>query len=88
MLVRGTNSVDRVPAKVLVDSGSTLDLVSGKMARKLQRLGHSTHEIATGVRIKVANGRKSVLNQAMMLQLIVHEEHTAHRVVSVGRPSI
>ena len=76
VLVRGTNSVDRVPAKVLVDSGSTLDLVSGKMARKLQRLGHSMHEIATGVRIKVANGRKSVLNQAMMLQLIVHEEHT------------
>ena len=74
--IRGTTSVEKVPAKVLVDSGSTLDLISGKMARKLERLGHKTHEVNKGIRIKVANGRRSTLNQAMTLQLIVQEEHT------------
>ena len=34
------------PIKVLIDSGSTLDLVSGKVARKLQGLGHKVYEVS------------------------------------------
>jgi hypothetical protein len=74
--VRGTNSVDRLPVRVLIDSGSTLDLVSGKMARRLERLGHKTHSCEQGIKIKVANGNKNVLNRAMKLELIVEGEHT------------
>jgi exodeoxyribonuclease III len=74
--VRGRTSADKIPVKVLVDSGSTLDLISGKMARKLKQLGHSTHNVEKGIKIKVANGRRSVLTEAMPLQLLVQEQHT------------
>ena len=54
-------------SQILVDSGSTLDLVSGKMARRLQSLGHKMSKIKNNVKIKVANGRRSTLNQAITL---------------------
>ena len=66
----------KVPVKVLVDSGSTLDLISGKMARKLVNMGHQITKVDRGVKIKVANGKKSMLTQAMPLQLMLEDELT------------
>ena len=74
--VYGPTVAESSPAKILVDSGSTLDLVSGRMARRLQSLGHKVIETSSNVRIKVANGRRSMVNQAMSLQLILNDEHT------------
>ena len=74
--VRGTTSVQKEPVRVLVDSGSTLDLISGKMARRLKRLGHEMLETDRSTTIKVANGKRSTLSNAMSLQLILGEEHT------------
>ena len=74
--VMGATQGTQIPVKVLVDSGSTLDLISGKMARKLASMGHTTKIVNRGVKIKVANGKKSVLTQVMPLQLVLQEELT------------
>ena len=72
----GEASSESVAAKILVDSGSTLDLISGRMARKLQSLGHELIETTNNVKIKVANGKRSTLKQALKLNLILQGEHT------------
>ena len=69
-------SSESVAAKILVDSGSTLDLISGRMARKLLSLGHELIETTNNVKIKVANGKRSTLKQALKLNLILQGEHT------------
>ena len=56
-------------SKMLIDSGSALNLVSGVMARKLQKKGCIVKATKKQVRIKVANGKRSVLNTTMSLQL-------------------
>jgi hypothetical protein len=55
--------------QVLVDSGSSLDLISENLARKLQKTGLEAKEVKKEVRIKVANGRRSTLREAMVLKL-------------------
>ena len=58
-----------IESKMLIDSGSALNLVSGVMARKLQKKGCIVKAAKKQVRIKVANGKRSVLNTTMSLQL-------------------
>ena len=58
-----------VELKMLIDSGSALDLISGAMARKLKKMGCLLKAATKRVRIKVANGKRSVLQDAMTLQL-------------------
>ena len=60
---------EKLEMKMLIDSGSSLDLISETMARKLQRKGCVTKAMKKIVRIKVANGRRSVLKDAMALRL-------------------
>ena len=61
--------LERVGLKMLVDSGSALDLISGIMARKLKKMGCTLKAATKRVRIKVANGKRSVLKEAMTLKL-------------------
>ena len=77
--IRSNTNTSMIPVKVLVDSGSTLDLISGEMARKLQRNGYRTEEVQNGVKIKVANGKRSTLNQMMALKLQIKAGSTESR---------
>ena len=46
-----------VDVRILIDSGSSLDLISGTLARKFRKKGCEVRTIQKGVRIKVANGK-------------------------------
>ena len=59
---------------MLIDSGSALNLVSGTMARKLQKKGCIVKTAAKQVGSKVANGKRSTLNTVINLQLQLDSE--------------
>src|SRR5690606_9606037 len=56
-----------------------LDLISGTAARKLKKKGCLSKAITKTVRIKVANGKKNILKDAMTLQLRFGEETSEAR---------
>ncbi len=60
---------EKIEMKMLIDSGSSLDLISGAMARKLQRFRCTTKPMKKNVRVKVANGKRSVIKDAMAPKL-------------------
>src|SRR4051812_49085821 len=62
--------------RMLVDSGSSL---AGALARKLRAKGCETRNIDKALRIKVANGKKSIVQEAMPLKLKFGDE-TAEQV--------
>src|SRR4051812_46147134 len=62
--------------KMLIDSGSSLDLISGALAAKLKKQGCATMPMKKGIKIKVANGKRSVLQEALHLQLQLGTETT------------
>ena len=66
--VEAKNLPKAVAIKLLIDSGSAIDIISGKLARKLKLNGVQV-STANTVHIKVANGNKNVINQAMLLHL-------------------
>jgi exodeoxyribonuclease III len=71
--------LEHVELKMLVDSGSALDLISGTAARKLKKKGCLLKAVTKTVRIKVANGKKNILKDAMTLQLRFGEETSEAR---------
>ena len=62
---------DRVGLKMLVDSGSALDLISGIMARKLKKMGCTLKAATKRVRIKVANGKRKRVERSYDLEIAV-----------------
>ena len=69
-------SEDYVKLKMLIDSGSAVDLISDKMAQKLKKLGHAIEKSGRRTVIKVANGKTSRLKEAMTLTLRLGDEVT------------
>ena len=58
-----------VDVRILIDSGSSLDLIPGTLARKFRRKACEVRTIRKGVRMKVANGKKSTVREVMPLRL-------------------
>lgn len=67
---------EKMQIRMLIDSGSSLDLISGALARKLRKKGCEVRNIGKGVRIKVANGKKSIVREALPLKLRFYDEST------------
>lgn len=67
---------ERLGIRMLIDSGSSLDLISGAPARKLRKKGCEVRNTGKTLRIKVANGRKSIVREAMPLKLRLYDEVT------------
>ena len=67
-------TASEVSVRMLIDSGSALNLVSGTMARKLQKKECVVKTAEKQVRIKVANGKISTLNTVISLRLQLDSE--------------
>ena len=66
--IAGEGSEVAIPVKVLVDSGSMIDIISSKLAKRL--MAQNVVAIRTAkMRIIVANGNKNIIDKAMKLSL-------------------
>lgn len=67
-----TGENNRRSVRMLIDSGSSLDLVSKNMADELQKTGIKQVQTSP-VNITVANGRKNAISTAMDLSIVIED---------------
>ena len=64
--------------RILVDSGSSIDLINGKVARELERLGAKRRTVEQ-TNITVANGRRNTISAALDITLVIKGEQCESR---------